>query len=70
MERRFFFFDIDNTLAVWPDGVIPDSAQEALRLLRKNGHRVALERGVCSVMRSGSRIWLMCMILLPMVAAV
>ena len=45
MERRFFFFDIDNTLAVWPDGVIPDSAQEALRLLRKNGHRVALATG-------------------------
>lgn len=45
MKRRFFFFDIDNTLAVWPDGVIPDSAQEALRLLRKNGHRVALATG-------------------------
>ncbi|MFQ8978968.1 MAG: hydrolase, partial [Veillonella sp.] len=27
MEQKFFFFDIDNTLAVWPEGKIPDSAQ-------------------------------------------
>ena len=26
MEQKFFFFDIDNTLAVWPEGKIPDIA--------------------------------------------
>lgn len=45
MEKKFFFFDIDNTLAVWPDGVIPDSALETLRLLEKKGHQVALATG-------------------------
>ena len=45
MKKKFFFFDIDNTLAVWPDGIIPDSAQTTLDTLKANGHRVALATG-------------------------
>lgn len=45
MERKFFFFDIDNTLAVWPNGNIPDSAQYCLDELKRQGHRVALATG-------------------------
>ncbi|SUP44118.1 HAD family hydrolase [Veillonella criceti] len=45
MKKKFFFFDIDNTLAVWPDGIIPASAQETLDTLKANGHRVALATG-------------------------
>lgn len=45
MEQKFFFFDVDNTLAVWPDGVIPDSAKYALEGLVKKGHRIALATG-------------------------
>lgn len=45
MEQKFFFFDIDNTLAVWPDSTIPESAQYALDTLRAAGHRVALATG-------------------------
>ena len=45
MEQKFFFFDIDNTIAVWPDSHIPDSTQWTLHELRKKGHRVALCTG-------------------------
>lgn len=45
MKQKFFFFDIDNTLAVWPDGCIPDSTMDTLRRLEKAGHRVALATG-------------------------
>lgn len=45
MERRFFFFDIDNTLACWPDGIIPDSALYALCQLQEQGHYLALATG-------------------------
>ena len=45
MGQKFFFFDIDNTLAVWPEGRIPDSAQYCLDELRRQGHRVALATG-------------------------
>ena len=36
-----FLFDIDNTLAVWPEGKIPESAQYSLDELKRRGHRVA-----------------------------
>ena len=45
MDKKYFFFDIDNTLAVWPDGVIPDSAQYSLDYLQDKGHHVALATG-------------------------
>lgn len=45
MKRKFLFFDIDNTLAVWPNGNIPDSAQYCLDELKRQGHRVALATG-------------------------
>ena len=45
MDKKYFFFDIDNTLAVWPDGVIPESAQYSLDYLQNKGHHVALATG-------------------------
>lgn len=45
MEQKFFFFDVDNTLAVWPTGELPDSARYTLDELVKRGHRVALATG-------------------------
>lgn len=45
MEKKYFFFDIDNTIAVWPDSHVPDSTQETLHLLAKKGHHVALNTG-------------------------
>ena len=42
---EIFLFDIDNTLAVWPEGKIPDSAQYSLDELKRRGHRVALATG-------------------------
>lgn len=45
MNSKYFFFDIDNTIAVWPDSNIPDSTMEALHALRRNGHHVALNTG-------------------------
>ncbi|ETJ42298.1 HAD hydrolase, family IIB, partial [human gut metagenome] len=39
MEQKFFFFDIDNTLAVWPEGKIPDSAQYSLDELKRRESR-------------------------------
>lgn len=45
MDRKYFFFDIDNTIAVWPDSSIPDSTMETLYELRRRGHHVALNTG-------------------------
>lgn len=45
MKQKIFFFDIDNTLAVWPDGMIPESAQYCLDVLKKQGHRLSLATG-------------------------
>ena len=63
MKKKFFFFDVDNTLAVWPDGIIPKSAQMTLDTLKANGHRVALATGACKSMRNALPIWRMCMTL-------
>ena len=48
MDKKYFFFDIDNTLAVWPDGTIPESAQYSLEYLQDTGHHVALATGPVS----------------------
>lgn len=47
MERRYFFFDIDGTLAVGPLGArhVPASTQQALRRLRAAGHFTAIATG-------------------------
>ncbi len=41
MKRKYFFFDIDDTLLVhgqnWDGDYVPDSTKEALRLLEANG---------------------------------
>ncbi|MCR5294347.1 MAG: HAD hydrolase family protein [Lachnospiraceae bacterium] len=50
MKRKYFFFDIDDTLTVRfgnnaNEAVIPDSAREALRLLEEKGHFLAICTG-------------------------
>ena len=45
MEQKFFFFDIDNTLAVWPEGKIPNSAQYCIDELQRRGHLVSIATG-------------------------
>ena len=50
MNKKYFFFDIDGTLA--ENGVVPDSAKLTLKLLRENGHFCALATG-----RGSSTAW-------------
>lgn len=46
MHKKYFFFDIDGTLAVGSPGrYIPESTKEALRLLREQGHFLAIATG-------------------------
>ena len=49
MRRKYFFFDIDDTLLVhgqnWEGDYVPDSTKEALRLLEEKGHFVAIATG-------------------------
>jgi hypothetical protein len=47
MERKFFFFDIDGTLAVGEPGqqYIQDSTIKALKLLKEQGHFLAIATG-------------------------
>lgn len=47
MKQKYFFFDIDGTLTDGSDfyGGIPDSAVTAIRLLKENGHQVAIATG-------------------------
>ena len=45
MQRKFFFFDYDGTLAVPLTQTIPASALEAVECLRKAGHFVGLATG-------------------------
>ncbi len=47
MKRKFFFFDIDGTLAVGVPGeqYIPESTKAAIRKLKEAGHFVAIATG-------------------------
>ena len=47
MNRKFFFFDIDGTLAVGTPGrqYIPESTKKAIRMLKEQGHFVAIATG-------------------------
>ena len=45
MERKYFFFDYDGTLAVPRTREIPSSTQETLNRLREKGHFIALATG-------------------------
>lgn len=45
MQKKYFFFDYDGTLAVPRTREIPSSTQETLRRLRENGHFIALATG-------------------------
>ena len=58
MKRKYFFFDIDGTLIIGGFGVgsVPDSAKEALRLLRENGHFVAIATGRSHAMADDIRV--------------
>lgn len=45
MQRKYFFFDYDGTLAVPRTREIPQSTQETLARLREKGHFIALATG-------------------------
>lgn len=45
MEKKYFFFDIDGTLAPAGTLMIPESAGRCLAALRENGHFTALATG-------------------------
>ena len=47
MNKKFFFFDIDGTLAVGTPGrqYIPESTKKAIRMLKEQGHFVAIATG-------------------------
>lgn len=55
MEKKFVFFDIDGTLVNF-DGVMAESAKEALRAVRENGNQIFLctGRSKCQI---ESRLW-------------
>lgn len=44
-RRKYFFFDIDGTLATGLTTYIPQSTRDALRILRENGHFLAIATG-------------------------
>ena len=44
MEQNFFLL-YDNTLAVWPEGKIPNSAQYCIDELQRRGHLVSIATG-------------------------
>lgn len=47
MEKQILFFDIDGTLIDEELDIIPDSAKDALRQAKKNGHGLYLCSGRC-----------------------
>ena len=55
MNRKFFFFDIDGTLAVGTPGrqYIPESTKKAIRMLKEQGHFVAIATGRSYAMAVG-----------------
>lgn len=46
-NRKIAFFDIDGTLTSEIDGSIPESASQAIRTARKNGHLMFINTGRC-----------------------
>ena len=47
MHKKIAFFDIDGTLTSEIDGTIPNSAIEAIREARRNGHLMFINTGRC-----------------------
>lgn len=45
MNKKYFFFDYDGTLALPHTYTVPESTRKCLELLRENGHFVALATG-------------------------
>lgn len=45
MQKKYFFFDIDGTLAIGNTGVIPESTKKTISKLKENGHFVAIATG-------------------------
>lgn len=52
MRKRYLFFDIDGTLIAggYASGYVPDSAKEALKLLKRQGHFLAIATGRSNAM--------------------
>lgn len=47
MNRKIVFFDIDGTLTSEIDGRVPQSAKDAIRKARDNGHLMFINTGRC-----------------------
>lgn len=47
MDKKIAFFDIDGTLTSEIDGSVPESAKQAIRLARSNGHLMFINTGRC-----------------------
>lgn len=45
MQKKYFFFDIDGTLATGLTTIMPESAKRCIARLRENGHFTALATG-------------------------
>ena len=60
MKRKFFFFDIDGTLAVGTPGnqYVPESTKIAISKLKEAGHFVAIATGRSYAM-AGSPLYLL-----------
>lgn len=44
-KKKYFFFDIDNTLAVGTTKIVPEDTKKCLIKLKKNGHFVSIATG-------------------------
>lgn len=54
MQKKYFFFDIDGTLAVGSPGrYIPESTKKAIEILREQGHFLAIATGRSYAMAHG-----------------
>ena len=44
-KRKYFFFDIDNTIAIGFPRVVPESTRRAIKALQDKGHYVSIATG-------------------------
>ncbi|WAW15583.1 HAD-IIB family hydrolase [Peptostreptococcus equinus] len=49
-KKKYFFFDIDGTIAVGVPRIIPESTAKTLKKLKENGHFVSLATGRMHIM--------------------
>ncbi len=50
IERKYFFFDIDGTIAVGMPRFVPESTEKTLNLLKEKGHFISIATGRMNVM--------------------